>query len=358
MSQLKDVNFDLIRYANCWEDPNVLLQALQINSSSKVLSIASAGDNSFSLLSESPEMVVGIDVNDIQLYLCDLKKTGITHLDRQSFLVLLGFEKGDAVGLYNQIKKDLKSDTKAYFDARTTLIEQGLIHQGKFENYFKIFRTKVLKYIHSHHRIDQLFSEKTAADQSAFYKNEWNSWRWKALFQLFFSKPVMGRLGRDKAFLKEVEVNVGQFIYKKAGKHLSSKEAQTNFMLHYIMKGKYDILPHYVQEEVYEKVKANISKISFYKGFAEDAFSEFGSFNRMNLSNIFEYMDLPTFCEVGKQIKDGSDHDTQIAYWNLMVPRNLNLVDTAFEYEEELSKSLSASDNGFFYNQMIVNHVR
>ena len=40
--------FDVIRYANCWEDPRLLLGVLPPKA--RCLSIASAGDNSFSLL--------------------------------------------------------------------------------------------------------------------------------------------------------------------------------------------------------------------------------------------------------------------------------------------------------------------
>ena len=39
--------FNKIRYANCWEDPELLLEVF--DSGKKILSIASAGDNSLSL---------------------------------------------------------------------------------------------------------------------------------------------------------------------------------------------------------------------------------------------------------------------------------------------------------------------
>ena len=72
--QLKNVKHDYIRYANCWEDPDVLLEALDVQENDKVLSIGSAGDNSFSLLSKNPKLVVAVDINPIQLNLIELKK--------------------------------------------------------------------------------------------------------------------------------------------------------------------------------------------------------------------------------------------------------------------------------------------
>ncbi|MBX9450241.1 MAG: BtaA family protein [Taibaiella sp.] len=50
----KKVAFDFIRYANCWEDADILLKGLHPAKGSSILSIGSAGDNSFSLLSTQP----------------------------------------------------------------------------------------------------------------------------------------------------------------------------------------------------------------------------------------------------------------------------------------------------------------
>ncbi|MCZ8286509.1 MAG: DUF3419 family protein, partial [Bacteroidia bacterium] len=54
---IKDVDFNLIRYANCWEDAGILSEALDIPKGGKILSIASAGDNSFSLLLKEPALL-------------------------------------------------------------------------------------------------------------------------------------------------------------------------------------------------------------------------------------------------------------------------------------------------------------
>jgi S-adenosylmethionine-diacylglycerol 3-amino-3-carboxypropyl transferase len=48
--QLQKVRHDYLRYANCWEDADILLAGLDIKTGDLVLSIGSAGDNSFSLL--------------------------------------------------------------------------------------------------------------------------------------------------------------------------------------------------------------------------------------------------------------------------------------------------------------------
>ena len=43
-------NFAKIRYAQCWEDADVLLEALQVDTADTCLSVASAGDNTLALV--------------------------------------------------------------------------------------------------------------------------------------------------------------------------------------------------------------------------------------------------------------------------------------------------------------------
>ena len=57
--------FDFVRYANCWEDPLLLLGAMPPRA--RCLSIASAGDNSFSLLCGGAASVTAFDLNRAQL---------------------------------------------------------------------------------------------------------------------------------------------------------------------------------------------------------------------------------------------------------------------------------------------------
>ena len=356
--QLENVSFDFIRYANCWEDPEILLKGLQINNQSKALSIASAGDNSFALLTKDPELVVAVDINETQLFLCELKVAGIKHLDREDFLVLMGFREGNRLRLFDQLAGKLSSECRGYFETFKDEFELGIVYQGKFEKYFHLFSNKILPWIHSKKTIDQLFKEKSEDDQLEFYNSKWNNWRWRLLFKIFFSKYVMGKFGRDPEFLKEVEVNVGSFIFNKAENELSNIKAQRNFMLNFILKGVYNQLPLYVQEEHYETVRENLGSIELFKGLAEDAFKKYGAFNRFNLSNIFEYMNKEVFALVGNQMYTGAENDSLIAYWNLMVPRNLADVNEKLEYQSALSEQLTKEDAGFFYRQFLVNHVR
>ena len=355
------VSFDFIRYANCWEDADILLQGLNPHSGSKILSIGSAGDNSFSLLITNPEIVVAVDVNKIQLYLIELKKVCIQYVSYSDLLSFLGFRHSEKrEEMFNEFKKYLSNETRQYWEKNIEQIKKGIISQGKFEHYFQLFSTKILPWIHSKKNIEKLFQNKSAREQKTFYEERWNTWRWRLLFKFFFSKYVMGKYGRDPQFLKEVKVSVGEYIFRKAGRHLQSIQAQNNSMLRYNLTGSFgELLPHYLQSENFEKVKANVNRLCIKEGYAEDAVKEYGNFHYMNLSNIFEYMDNDLFSKTAKQLIEFTEKGGRLAYWNLMVPRRISGVfpDKA-EYQKELSLKLSDIDKGFFYNQFIIDQIK
>ncbi|TND08136.1 MAG: S-adenosylmethionine-diacylglycerol 3-amino-3-carboxypropyl transferase [Bacteroidetes bacterium] len=350
------VDFGFIRYANCWEDADILLQALDIKPGDRVLSVASAGDNSFSLLSCNPELVVAVDVNRIQLHLCELKKAAFLLPSHIEFMELLGFAPSDRRRqLFEKVSDGMSALAQAYWKINFEQIEAGIITQGKFEKYFGIFRKWILPCIHGRKKVEKLFAAKSAEEQEVFYRKTWNNWRWRLLFRIFFSKAVMGKYGRDPEFLKEVQLTVSRYIFLKAEKHLEKPAAQKNHFLYHIMLGHFrPQLPHYARPENFENIKTNLHKLQFREGYAQDVLNDISGINVMNLSNIFEYMNPEIFASTVHALVEKSGGHARFAYWNLMVPRRMSVINEKLVYLREVSENLSEADKGFFYNQFIV----
>jgi len=181
--------FNVIRYANCWEDVDLLLDGLNISENSKCISIASAGDNSLSLLVKNPEVVYAVDLSIPQIACCELKKNAIKYLDYNTFLEFLGFKKSDKrLEIYKTIENYLSVESKYYFSQHFPTIENGIIHQGKFEKYFQYFAKYIVPLIHNQKDLTELFLPKSVEAQKLFYNKTWNNWRFKMLFKLFFNK--------------------------------------------------------------------------------------------------------------------------------------------------------------------------
>lgn len=351
------VSFDFIRYANCWEDADILLEALSGMKHKLILSVGSAGDNSFSLLTLNPSQVIAVDVSKPQLHLVALKKAAIVTFDRETTCAFLGFSACEnRLELFDRIRHLLEPEALGFWEKHLDALEKGIIHQGKFERYFAYFARKILPWIHSKKHVNELFRPKSAEEQKAFYDKTWNSWRWRLLFKIFFSKYVMGKYGRDPEFLNEVQIPVGTFIFQKAERQLSSIAAQSNFILRYNLTGSFgDLLPHYLRPENYEHIRQNCHKLDIFNGYAQDAAAVYGTFTGMNLSNIFEYMPPDLFRKTAENLVEILETGGKMAYWNLMVPRRISeILPEQLRYVAEKSSALGNKDLGFFYNKFIV----
>jgi S-adenosylmethionine-diacylglycerol 3-amino-3-carboxypropyl transferase len=359
---LHNVDFELIRYANCWEDPELLLSAFDIDSDSQIVSIASGGDNCFSLVSKSPGMVIAVDVSRVQLFLVELKKISIQHFTREEYLSFAGFvDAENRLDYYDRIKDKLNIEARTYWDDRRIEIREGIIHIGKFERYFQLFRKTFLLKIHDQSTIDGLFKPKTAKEQLAFYEEHWFDSRWEVMHKKFFGKEMLGEKGRDPEFMKQVKESVSQSILKKEVAHLKSTNCQGNPFLFYILNNRFDEehLPHYVRKENYDQVKANINKVVWEEGLLHHVLLKYDKSSHFNLSNIFEYMDLNQLKIVGKNILNHAKPGAKLAYWNFMVHRSLHDVfSDNLTYEQKPSELLSERDNGYFYDRFELNRVK
>ncbi len=343
--------FDFIRYANCWEDADLLLAALNPQAHSRILSVSSAGDNTLALLATAPELLVAVDVNQVQLYLMELKSVCFKKLEYEDMLSFLSGASANNIQIYHLIKGELSADARVFWDANQHIIISGIIFEGKFEKYLLSFGRKILPFIHNKKNVTRLFEKKDALAQKEFYEDTWNNFRWKLLFRVFFNRKILGVFGRDPEFLEQVEIRVSSFLYEHAALHLSSKDVQSNYFLAFMFLGKFDFgLPFYLRRENFEKIKSNLPALKMQQGYAQDAFRKFGKITHFNFSNIFEYMPKHTFEEFGKTLAMDTGAGSKFAFWNLMVTREFS---TILPQSFHKLPAPDMVDKGFFYKEFI-----
>ncbi len=248
----KRAKFDFIRYANCWEDASVLTSALRIKPGDRCASIASAGDNTLSLLTGEPSLVAAFDLNPAQLACLDIRMAAFRELSHDELLAFLGVRGSrDRIRTYRALSGLLTPESREFWDERTDLVEQGILHTGKFERYFRVFRERIMPLIHGGSMVDRLLEEKRLPERTEFYDRHWNNLRWRVLFRIFFSRRVMGKMGRDPEFFKYVDEDVAGGILKRTEYAFTVLPTHNNPYLHYIFRGNFneDALPHYLRKE-------------------------------------------------------------------------------------------------------------
>src|SRR3974390_1287912 len=83
-------DFSIIRYAQCWEDADALLSALDPQPGHVCFSIASAGDNALALLSRGSARVIAVDLNPAQLACLELRVAAYRELAHGELLEFVG----------------------------------------------------------------------------------------------------------------------------------------------------------------------------------------------------------------------------------------------------------------------------
>ncbi|HEX2641938.1 MAG TPA: DUF3419 family protein [Thermoanaerobaculia bacterium] len=356
--------FDLIRYANVWEDAEVLVAALRPGPGRRFLSIASAGDNSFSLLASGAE-VVAVDLSAAQLALTELKAAAIRHLDYGDALAFLGVHPSSTrMSTFMRLEPGLSAVSRQYWMEApdgVSAIALGVIHSGKFESYFRLFRERILPLVHGRSKVERLLEEKDSLDRRDFYERRWDTLRWRLLFRVFFSRFTMGRLGRDPEFFRYVEGSVAERILGRARYALTVLPTHANPYLDYILNGNFTrTLPHYLRPEVFPAVRRNLDGLTLHQGPIEAGAEEHrgGGFDGFNLSDLFEYLDPPTTAAVYGRLLGVARPRARFAYWNMLVPRR-----RPEEYAERVrsldqeARELFAGDLAFFYSAFVLEEV-
>ncbi len=355
-------SFDRIRYANCWEDADVLVRALEPLEGARCLSVASAGDNSFSLLARGAASVLAVDLSPAQIALVELKAAAFRALPYEQMLGFLGVRKcGERHALYRDLREALPERARAFWDTRRSDVETGIVHAGRFERYFRVFRRFVLPLIHGPRVVARLQSERSAADREAFYETVWNNRRWRLAFRFFFGRFVMGRLGRDPEFFRYVTTPVAERILERARNALTALPTHDNPYLSYILDGNWRALPDYLLPEHFERIRESLGRLRLFVGSVEEAAASAppAGLDAFNLSDIFEYMDISAYHAVLRALLPAAAPGARLAYWNMLATRRRPeaLADRLVPRADE-ARALHRGDRAFFYQDFVLEVVR
>jgi S-adenosylmethionine-diacylglycerol 3-amino-3-carboxypropyl transferase len=354
-------DFTGIRYAQCWEDADILLEALDVRPGDVCLSIASAGDNALALLTRHPAKVIALDLSPAQLACVELRVAAYRRLEHRELLELIGSTPSRRRGeLYAQCRPLLGDAARAFWDSRPAEVAGGIGGAGKFERYFGLFRRYVLPLVHRRPQIEALLRGGSLSERQKFYRRHWDTFRWRLLFRIFFSRFVMGRMGRDPSFFAYVEGDVATRILERAKHAVTELNPADNPYLVWIMTGRHAALPLALRPEHFHTIRANLDRLEWRCQSVEDylASRELRSIDRFNLSDIFEYMSEENYHRLLELIVGGARPGGRLAYWNMLVPRSRPAsLASRLRPLSELAARLHHQDKAFFYSRFVVEEV-
>ncbi len=356
-------DFSRIRYAQCWEDADILLEALDIHPGDVCVSIASAGDNVMAMLARNPGRLIALDLSSAQIACLELRVAAYRVLDHVGLLELIGSRpSARRAWLYHRCRGVLPVTSRQFWDARPSDIARGIGAIGKFERYLTLCRRWVLPIIHSKQRVQELFNDASRRRRQAFYDGEWDIARWRFLFRVFFSRFMLGHIGRDPSFFRYVEEDVATHLLARVRHASIQLDPAENPYLHWALTGRHgDALPFSLRAENFDAIRANLNRLEWRTQSLEDFLqgTKDGSIDRFNLSNIFEYMSCSHYHRILDRLAQCGHSGTRLAYWNFLARRRRpRFMADRLVSLDALARDLHERDKTFFYSAFVVEEVQ
>ena len=213
--------------------------------------------------------------------------------------------------------------------------------------------------VHPRSRVLELLRSKSLEGRRTFYRERWNNLRWRLMFRFFFSRKVMGRLGRDPEFFRYVEGSVAERILQRTQYALTELDPAQNPYLHWILTGRHEqALPAALREENFELIRRNLDRLEWRCISLEECLAEQRFFDCFNLSDIFEYMAPETYEQLLRLLVSRSRPGARLAYWNMLAPRRRpESLACVLRPLSELSDRLFKRDQAFFYSAFVVEEL-
>lgn len=353
--------FTILRYAQCWEDADILVAGLDVQPGDVCISIASAGDNTLSLLTRAPGRVIAVDLNPTQVAALELRVAAYRTLSHGELLELIGSRpSARREAIYARCRSLISEYARGYWDARRDAISSGIGGAGKFERYFSLFRRFVLPTVHRRSTVRALVERRDSGERLRFFEDRWNTRAWRMLFRIFFSQTVLGRLGRDPSFFAYAEESVADHLMGRVRHALTILDPADNPYLHWITLGTHgEALPHALRAENFEVIRDNLDRLEWHCKPMEAVLdsARVDRIDSINFSNIFEYMSSDAHRSLLSSLLPRLSSGARMAYWNMIVPRSgaALMPDTIRRRCE--SDLLFQQDKAFFYSAFHVDEV-
>jgi S-adenosylmethionine-diacylglycerol 3-amino-3-carboxypropyl transferase len=299
-------------FAQVREDPLLEIDALAPAADRTIVVVSSGGCTALSLLACGAGRVISVDSNVTQNHLVELKAQAVRSLDPGALLGFLGAASATParrIADYGLIRSSLSREAARYWDDHRRLIGKGVLNSGVSERFIRVVVRAMRMLVHPMSRIDRMLSCETLAEQRELYEKEWNTRRWKMLFDVLLSRRIFNRT-YDPAFFQNVENgNFAAHFHRLMEHALCEIPVASNYFLHHMLRGTYRTaivggVPPYLARAAYASTRERLDKLELDDGGYEEylATCDDDSVDAFALSNICEWLDARQIHDLFSQI--------------------------------------------------------
>jgi S-adenosylmethionine-diacylglycerol 3-amino-3-carboxypropyl transferase len=340
-----------------WEDPALDRAAFELEPGARIATVCSGACNTFSFLLDDPSSILSFDYNPAQVWVLELKAACFERLDYVAMLEMYGVRPSmRRKRLLEATLPALSSGAAEFWKQQPWLVEKGLLNGGRYERFVGAFGS-LLRRIQGRRRIEGLFLERDRAEREQFYHSEWDNWRWRLLFRLFFNKRVMARRGLNPDYFHfdDGSASFAESFERRTRQAIVDLPTWDNYFLAQYVLGRYlgeDHLPEYLWPENFESIKRSVDRLDMRVGDVRSVFDDVppSSLDAICLTNVFELMSESESRFVLPRIARALRPGGRMTLRNLMIPRSVpSEMASVLKLDVQRSRELHQRDRSFVY---------
>lgn len=262
-----------IVYNQCWEDPRLDRQALQLSADDRVVVITSAGCNALDYALAGAGHVHAVDMNPRQNALLQLKLTAAKHLDHGQFFQMFGRGKvPDWKTLYPQLlRPHLEPEVRAFWDRKGDMFTgKGRRKSFYFRGTSGTFAWMVNYYIDRIAKLRDSVNALLAADsveqqQDIFQQYKMAEKLWRPMIRWVMRRDMtLAMLGVPRSQRRHIDESypggILQFVIDRVETVFTRLPLKDNYFWRVYLSGEYtpDCCPEYLRPENYHELRTSV----------------------------------------------------------------------------------------------------
>lgn len=363
--------FNSFIYNQIWEDPELDMQALDLDADSEILTIASGGCNVLNYLTASPARIVALDLNPYHLSLTRLKIAAMEHLpNHRMFYDFFGYadspQNPERFEAY--IEPRIDAELAAFWNGRTLLrgkriklFSDGLYRHTRFGYFMRFLHWIGRKARHEPYR---LLNAKSLDEQRKIFDEHIRPFFDNRLVTLLGKLPMsVFSLGIPPQQYKAMknQGNLFQQYCERVERLACDFPVQDNYFAWQAFSHSYDhknrrAIPAYLKEENYALIKQQLYKLDTQAGTLIDYLraQPDNTLNRFVFLDAQDWMSDKVLTDLWQEVRRVGQPGSRIVF---RTAADSSPLETAlphelreqFDYDPEASRTLFRQDRSAIY---------
>ena len=315
-------------YNQCWEDPALDNEVLNIGPDDRLVMITSAGCNALDYLLQDPALIQCVDVNSNQNALLELKLAAIAALPYEQFFEMFGMGRiRDNRRIYReQLRHRLSESARSVWDRRIHYFDPngaGLYFHGTAGFFARCLHFYLNHWCGLRNELRDFQQISSVREQAKFYRLQIAPKLWSRYVRFLMRRPeVLSLLGVPTEQIEQIKrdrSDVASSIEAMVERTLTTVPIGQNYFWRVYMNGYYpgNCCPNYLKRENFEILRERSSRIQIQTANLTQFLRS--SSERFSIFVLLDHMDWLSAApdlleEEWRSIMDSASKDARIIY--------------------------------------------